>query len=132
MQGKPGKPWWVKRGVTESEQGVFRETVGKLLLEFKKAEEIVIVSGFVSSQEAKAKVSQGAAPQGIWLGIFFRGRVWPGLRDGGGQGGEIRLPPGIVGHDFKNFLAAGAAICQKISFIQLDNYDYAMMVRIKK
>ena len=81
MQGKFSKPWRVKRLVAEREQRVFWKTVWKLLLEFKEAKEIVIVSGFVSSQEAKAKVSQGAAPQGLWLGIFFRGRVWPGLLD---------------------------------------------------
>jgi hypothetical protein len=36
------------------------------------------------------------------------------LFDGIGQGLEIRLFPGIVGHGFKNFSAAEAAIFQKI------------------
>jgi len=47
MQGKPGKPWRIKVVAAESDQWVFRETVRELLLEFKKAEGIVVVFGFI-------------------------------------------------------------------------------------
>ena len=119
MQGKTGKPWRIKRGVTEGEQGVFRKSAGKFFLEIEKAEEIVVVSCFIRGQEAQAEIAQAAAPQEIRLGVLFRRRGRPGVFDGGGQGGEIRLLPGIVGHGFKNFFAAGAAVFQEIFFRQL-------------